>query len=183
MDTELNPYAAPQSELLPDRHDATRERLEHLRTEEHLKACGLLFVGISLINFVSFLSLRKILEREFNVSFETDVPWREIALASLPLVLGFGVYLLKRWAGLLTCIQLITLVLINLKELPANIPGLLVQVLILLFFLSKRVRRVFSRDYQRMIVQTPEMRTRPATWIYPVIVLIVMVLVSFFVRL
>lgn len=192
MDTEINPYAAPRAELLPDRHDAARERLEHLRTEEHLKACGLLFVVCSLtavvVSYEVIIRVAKIkhgLEvrdpriAEFGGS---DFPWMLLFLWGIPLVSGVGLLFLKRWGGVLACILMAAVTLANLTHLPGSIVELVIIAVILRFLLSAGARHVYTNDYQRVILQTPEIRTRPATWVYPLIVLILMLVVGIFWR-
>ncbi|MBB5033084.1 hypothetical protein [Prosthecobacter vanneervenii] len=181
MDTELNPYAAPRAQLVLDHEDAARTRYEFLRTEAHLKACGILVLAGGVMGIIAVVMQRRIIAREFGLSAGL-LPWTQISLLSLQLAVGSGLYFLKRWAGMMAWIIMITAVLISLMQLPGSIVQLLIQAVILRFFLSESARRVFSSNYQRMILQTPEIRTRPATWVYPLIVLIMMFLVGIFWR-
>lgn len=184
MDTEFNPYAAPEAQLVPAHAEAVRKRYEFLRTEAHLKACGLLIMAGSLVAVIgSCIVVARV--GEVYQSMQTRdsripayslpaYPWRLMLGWGLFFVTGAGLYALKRWAAWLTNIVVTLFVLVDLMELPGSLVELLVTAVLLRFLLSKESRHIFSRDYQRMIRQTPEIKIAPATWIYPLIVLHVM---------
>ena len=174
---ELNPYAAPQSQVLPDNSDAVRERQEFLRFEGHLKALGLLIMMLSLMLVTSKVMTFRILAREFGM---TIVPWPFIALYSLTLAVGLGLYFLKRWAGGMMIVFTALLIVINLFQLPGSLIGIIIQALVLRFLLSAGPRRVLSREYQGMIQRTPMIVSPAAAWIRPVMVLLVLLVAALF---
>lgn len=174
---ELNPYAPPQSQVLPDNTDAVRERLEFLRIEGHLKALGVLTMILSLMLATSKVMTFRILAREFGM---TVVPWPYIALYSLSFAVGLGLYFLKRWAGGMMIVFAVLLIVTNLFQLPGSVIGIIIQSFVLRFLLHAGARRVLSREYQGMIQRTPMIVSPAAAWIYPVVALLVLLVAVIF---
>ncbi len=176
MGEELNPYAAPRSQVLADNADDVRLRQEYLPTESHLKACGLLYIYVSILAIMAQVVLWHLLSRELGMSFK---PWLEIAVGSLPLITGLGLYWIKRWAGILAGFLAVLAFGVGCAHMPAGIIEILIQGPFLLFLLSTKTRRILSRDYQRLIRRTPTIKSHAAAWIRPVIVIIALVVILF----
>jgi len=174
MGEELNPYAAPRSQVLADNADDVRLRQEFLRTESHLKACGLLSIYVSILAIMARVVLWHLLSRELGMSYK---PWLEIAIGCLPLIAGMGLYLIKRWAGMLAGFLAVLSIGVGLAHLPAGIIEILIQGPLLLFLLNTKTRRILSRDYQSLIRRTPTIKSHAAAWIRPVIVIIALVVI------
>ena len=175
MGEEINPYAAPQSQVLADNADDVRLRQEFLRAEGHLKALGLLIIVLSLMLITAKVMMLKIFIQDLGMS---QIPWPFVALGSLsllPLIAGMGLYFIKRWAGVLVGLLAVVQILMGIVQLPGGLLEIIVQAAVLRFMLSPRARRVLSSDYQDMIRRTPMIKSPAATWIRPVIVLLVLV--------
>ncbi len=174
---ELNPYAAPQVNTLPENSDAVRVRMEFLRTESHLKAFGILIMVLSLMLITAKVMTWRLLSREFGMLV---IPWPSIFLGSLPFVAGLGLYFVKRWAGILVGVLSVLSIGISLVNLPGSLIEIIIQAIVLRFLLSAGSRRVLSFDYQDMIRRTPMIVSPAAAWIRPVIVLLVLLVAGVF---
>ncbi|WP_395741236.1 hypothetical protein [Prosthecobacter sp.] len=169
---ELNPYAAPQSEAYYDNTNASHVRQAFLRTESHLKALGLLVMVRSLTSLVINLVMMRMLLQEYGM---VVLPWPFIVLGSLLCVAGAGLYFLRRWAGLLTNVLAFLVIVIAFNQLPAGWIAIVFQACVLAFLRSARARVVLSHEYQAAILRTPMIRSRPAAWLVPAVVVVVLV--------
>ena len=169
---EINPYAAPQAEVLATDEDAVRARYEHLRTESHLKALGILY-GVSAFTAVIFKMWRmRFLGRMFDMEVDlTRVPFEDVVMSSLFVLVGIGIAKLQMWAALLAGFVSVSLIVINLTELPAGIVTIVFHLFIIRFLLLRNTRVVFSNAYRTVLCLTPQIRSAPARWIRPVLFL------------
>ncbi len=178
MGEELNPYAAPRSQILAVNADVVRLRQEFLRAEGHLKAFGLLIILLSLMLITAKVMMLKIFFiQDLGMP---EIPWPFVALGSLsllPLIAGMGLYFLKRWAGVVMGVLAVVQILMGIVQLPGGLLEIIVQAAVLRFMLSPRARRVLSSEYQDMIRRTPTIKSRAAAWIHPVIVIIALVVI------
>ncbi len=160
---ELNPYAAPRSQVLEDDPDAARIRRENLPTESHLKAVGVLVVFAGLLNLAAQVMMGRILSEVFG-AFRLSA--FKVAATALPLLFGGALFFLKPWAWRGTCLGLAFLILVGVARFPRGMADVIIHAAVLRYLLSAKTRRVFSADYQDVIRLTPLMRTRPARWVY-----------------
>ncbi len=170
---EINPYAAPQAKILLDDTHAVHMRRTFLRTERHLKAFGLLVMMLSLVAIIAKVMRARVLSEEFGMMI---IPWPQIMISSLMGVIGVGLYLVKRWAGLLAMVLGFLMILISISQLPSGLITIAFQTGALVFLGSVRVRCVLSPDYQSVILRTPMIKSPPAKWIVPVVVVIVLLM-------
>jgi hypothetical protein len=169
-----NPYAPPQADLLVTDAEASRVRLEHLRTEGHLKALGWLLLTLAFTQPVTKMLRARFLARMFEVEVDLTKPPMEYLIQSgALLVIGAGLIKLQRWAGLLAAVSAAVLIIMNLLELPNAFLGafvaIMVNAFILRLLLTAKVRTVFSGNYRSILRLTPLVQSPVARWIRPII--------------
>lgn len=164
---ELNPYAAPQSDVLRQDDDAIRIRQEHLRTEAHLKALGIFYAVASILAIAGTYYMNKAMGADFNVHF--PISTERIILSSAGFVAGAGLFWFQPFAKWLTILLSVIAIGNSLLQLPSGLGGVAIQAFIVRFLLLQKTRRVLARDYADILRQTTELRSRPAGWIWMVL--------------
>lgn len=169
---EPNPYAPPQSPLLPPplpvHSDAEAVRREHINTEATLKTVGVLYYLGAFIVIAAGLSMA--------ANDELTSEWVSMAilviLGVVQFVGGFGLRRLRSWARIPTII----LSGIGLLSFPI---GTLINAYILVKVLGKQGRYVMTPEYQEIIAATPYVKnkTSRAVWIILGVLIVVLILV------
>lgn len=160
---ELNPYAAPKSQVLENDPDAERIRRENLPTESHLKAVGVLIVFTGVLNVAAQVMMGRILSDVFGV-FRLSA--FKVAVMALPLLFGGALFFLKPWAWRGTCLGLAFLIVAGIVSFPRGMADVIIHSAVLRFLLSAKTRWVVSAEYQKVVHLTPLMRSQPARWVY-----------------
>ena len=167
-----NPYAPPQVDLLVTDAEASRVRLEHLRTEGHLKALGILFLSLAIAQPAAYMLRMRFLGRMFDVEVALhELPYDQIANSLALLLVGVGLLKLQRWGGLLAVLRAVVMIFNGILNMPSGLGAILIQAVILRLLLSSKVRLVFATDYREIQRLTPNVKSPVARWIRPVLVL------------
>jgi succinate dehydrogenase/fumarate reductase cytochrome b subunit len=174
---DLNPYAAPQSDVLRQDEDAMRIRQEHLRTEAHLKALGIFYVATTVLAVISTHLTNQAKGAGFGVHF--PISNKQFIIWTANMIAGAGLYWFKPFAKWLTALLLINAGYNSLMQLPLGIGGLIVLGIVLRFLLHSKTRRVLSQDYASILKQTTALRSRPAGWIWLVLAAIALLMLRF----
>ncbi|MDB6006814.1 MAG: hypothetical protein JWR15_3801 [Prosthecobacter sp.] len=162
---ELNPYAAPEAELLVKSAHAGRLRLEHLKTESHVKALGCVMAVLGPRLIVSEWYSMRLRFHDFGLQPGLeDVPSYDYVIASACLIAGGGLIRLMKWAGMVTFILSVIQITLNVPALPYSLVGIAVQGFILRFLYQERTYFVLSSAYQDILRQTPQIKNSTATW-------------------
>jgi hypothetical protein len=162
---ELNPYAAPKAEYVVQNANAQRQRSEHLKTESHIKALGCVMTVWGPRLIVSEWHSMRLRFHDFGLQPGLeDLPWYDYVIASACLMAGLGMMRLIKWAGMLTFILSVTLMTLNVSELPYSLVGIVAQGFILRFLYQEKTCFVLSSAYRHVLRQTPQMTSPTATW-------------------
>jgi hypothetical protein len=173
--SELNPYAAPKAGAVENDAAAEQVRRQHLRTESHLKAVGLLILFGGTLVLMAQWMMGRILAEVFGVFRLSPI---SLMMALLPFVTGAGLFLLKPWAWKAACLGMVLLIILGLLNLPRGIADVVIHASLLRFLLGSGPRSVFQADYQDIIRRTPLLHSQPATWVY-ILMATVTVLLAF----
>jgi hypothetical protein len=167
---DLNPYAAPQSDVLRQDEDAMRIRQEHLRTEAHLKALGIFWMTANILGGLSTYLMNQAKGADFGVHF--PISTERLILCAAGIISGTGLFWLKPFAKWLTILLSVIALGNGLMQLPSGIGGAAIQVFIVRFLLLQKTRRVLAQDYADILRQTTALRSRPAGWIWIILAVI-----------
>lgn len=161
---ELNPYAAPQSDVLRQDDNAIRIRLEHLRTEAHLKALGIFYVAMTIVAVISTLLTNLAKGADFDVHF--PISNKQLIIWPANMIAGVGLFWFKPFAKWLTILLIVSAIINSLMMLPFGIIVVILMGFVLRFLLHSKTRRVLSQDYANILRQTSAVRSTPAGWIW-----------------
>lgn len=172
---ETNPYAAPKAELLPTDADASRTRFEHLRTEGHVKALGWLLAAISITSLFGDWVEKKFRWADFSIEPGLwAIGWDTWLISIVAALAGVGFILLNARAWWLAVLWSAGLGLSNVISLPSSLVGLIIHAAILRFLFQARTRTVLHPSYANVLRLTPLIHSATATWISPVLLLVVL---------
>jgi hypothetical protein len=160
----LNPYAAPQSEVLPHSGDAERIRRRYRRAEAVIRGVGVLYCL-----FACLLVAVALLAKDSSGGQASPIKnWLYFGgLASVFTLLGLGLIKLNRIAGLLAAV--FSVIMIIGSTLQLTIAGILVHGTILAILMGKGGRRVLSSDYKAIIAASPGVSNAISPWIWVVL--------------
>lgn len=171
---EINPYAAPQSQVLQATPQDEIVRNEHLNTEAAIKSAGLLYyLGSLALIAIGVIAL---------ISKDPGKTGFDIFLGMIFLLLGIGMgvaaYGLRRlqsWARPLTILLSSIAVIIGLINLSW---GIVIHIYILAKMLGKQGRFVMSPEYQRIIAATPHVKRKTSIVVKVLLVLLLIILIG-----
>ncbi len=173
---ELNPYAAPQSDVLRQDDDASRIRQEHLRTEAHLKALGIFYVATTILAVISTHLTNQAKGADFGVHF--PISNKQLIIWAANMIAGVGLFWFKPFAKWLTILLIVSATFKSLTQLPIGIIVVTMLGFMLRFVLHSKTRRVLSQDYANILRQSSALRSRPAGWIWVVLAIMLIWLMA-----
>ena len=166
---EINPYAAPQSQVLQATSEDELTRRSHINTEATIKSVGILYyLGALALTLVGGSALAS-----GNPGRGVD----DLAIGVIILILGigqgvaaYGLRRLKSWAR----IPAIIISCIGLLGFPV---GTLINIYILVKVLGKQGQFVMTPEYQRIIAATPHVKrkTSMVTWVLLILLIVILI--------
>jgi hypothetical protein len=166
---EINPYAAPQSQVLQMTTQDEIVRREHLNTEASIKTIGILYYlgGVALIS-ISVISLTS--EGQRNGGYILLLGVSLLLVGAGMGVAAYGLRRLKSWARPLTILISSLAVIVGLINLSWAV---VIHIYILAQMLGSQGKFVMAPEYQRIIAATPHVKRK--TSIVMIVVLLVLV--------
>ncbi len=169
---EMNPYAAPQSQVLQATSLDVLTREEHIKTEASIKSIGLLYYLATLVLIAvgaSFLTSGK-------GSSLSLLPGGLCLLISIGAgVTGYGLRRLRKWARIPTIILSSIAVIYGLINLSG---GIIIHIFILVKMLGKQGQFVMTPEYQEIIAATPHVKNKTSIVVKVLLVLLLIILVG-----
>jgi len=154
MSEDLNPYAAPESEILPDHHDlndAEATRNKYLKHETNLKSFGSLNYLAGGVLLLAGLSAIIIALTEGLDAGGTIVAFVFIALSGIYIFVGRGL----RTCNPIVKIPATILAILGLLNIPV---GTLLSIFLLYLMFNKDGKVVLSKEYQEVMAATPHIK-------------------------
>lgn len=167
---EINPYAAPQSQVLQATSQAEIERTKHINTEATIKTVGVLY-------YLGALALTAAGVAAFSGrEMEEGVPPNVMGALFVVLgvgqgFVGYGLRRLKSWARIPATI----VSCIGLLGFPV---GTLINAYILSKLLGKEGRFVMTPEYQQIIAATPHVKRKSSIVALVLLVLLLITLIG-----
>ena len=173
MEMELNPYAAPQSQVLQSTSLDELTRQEHINTEATIKSVGLLYyLGAFIVVLSGLLCII------LGISSGRDAAWVSRLSGVVLLAIGvgqgvvaYGLRRLQSWARIPTVI----LSSIGLIGFPV---GTLINIYILVKILGQQGKFVMTPEYQRIIAATPHVKRKTSIVVKVLLVLLLIILIG-----
>jgi hypothetical protein len=163
---ELNPYSAPQAEVLTVPEAAETERREHLGAETRLRALGALLHVWGLLLLLLLLRVWRIFNDMEGIPRTNWLGSPVFSMALGGLLLGFQLYRLRSWAAwvlvLLFALGLLGS-LMDFRQPVEAVASTLICAAVLVLLLNRRARRVLASDYRHIIHHTPHIAHRGRT--------------------
>lgn len=170
---EMNPYAAPQVDVLPPTQATSTEemiRTQHLNTEATIKTVGFLYyLGAILIGAaaVGMLAGGRSEDKFFTAGFGLVF----LVLAVGQGIVGYGLRRLLSWARIPTII----FSCLGLLHIPI---GTIINGYILATVAGKKGKTVMTPEYRRIIGLTPHIRRKTSVAVWVLLAVLVLVLVG-----
>ena len=170
MTDELNPYSAPQAEVLTVPEAVETDRREHLGAETRLRAFGALMHGWGLLLVLLLMKVERVFVDVAGLPPTRLVGSPMFSLALGAMLLGFQLYRLRRWAAWVLVFLLSFALLasaLDFQHPPDMLVGVILSSAALALLLNRRARRVLAPDYRQVIHHTPHLahRARTALWV------------------
>lgn len=167
---EINPYAAPQSQVLSTTSEDEIVRQEHINTEATIKSVGALYyLGAFILILLCLVTI-------FGRKAQEEEP--PLLMAAIFLILavgqgfvGYGLRRLQGWARIPTII----LSSIGLLGFPV---GTLINLYILVKVAGKQGKFVMTPEYQRIIAATSHVKRKSSIVAIVLLVLLVIILIG-----
>ncbi len=174
---EINPYAAPQSQVLQNTPQEEAIRKQHINTEATIKSAGCLFI---LGAFV-LLAMGASLTAAMFSSARPDANRAMISVfgvVALVFALGqgftaYGLRRLKSWAR----IPAIIFCCIGLLGFPL---GTLINGYILVKICGDQAKFIMTPEYARIIAATPHVKRKTSVAAMVVLAILIIVLIGIF---
>ena len=173
MEMEINPYAAPQSQVLHTTSQDELIRQEHINTEGTMKSVGTLFYLGAF-----FLILYGLILVGAGLSAMKDGSWVAVIIGVVVLALGigqgrvaYGLSRLKSWARTPTII----IASLGLLGFPV---GTLINIYILVKITGQKGQFIFTPEYQRIVAATPHVKRKTPVVAWVLLILFVIILIG-----
>ncbi|OYW72408.1 MAG: hypothetical protein B7Z37_24940 [Verrucomicrobia bacterium 12-59-8] len=167
---EMNPYAAPQSQVLQVTSEDEVIRQQHINTEATIKSVGALYyLGAFVLVMVSLSMFVGV--RSESLGGSLLVGGFFFALGAGQGVVAYGLRRLQGWARIPTII----LSCIGLLGFPV---GTLINLYILVKVAGKQGQFVMTPEYQRIIAATPHVKRKSSIVAVVLLVLLVIILIG-----
>ncbi|MBB5033054.1 hypothetical protein [Prosthecobacter vanneervenii] len=149
---EINPYAAPQSQILQATSSDELIRQEHINTEATLKSVGILYyLGAFVLTLMGGMALFGSLMNGETASVLLGLFFLIIGVTQG--VAAYGLRRLQSWARVPTII----LSCIGLLGFPL---GTLINLYILVKVAGKQGKFILTPEYQRIVAATPHVKRK-----------------------
>ncbi len=167
---EINPYAAPQSQVLQNTPQEEVERMQHINTEATIKSVGMLYYlatfGLLAAGAVTLMEGKP----------TEDIPPQLLGAILILMALAYGVTAyglrrLKGWARIPTII----FSCIGLLGFPV---GTLINAYILVKVMGQQGKFVMTPEYHRIIAVTPHVKRKSSIVALVLLALLLIVLIG-----
>lgn len=166
----MNPYAAPQVDVMPTATADEHVRQLHINTEATIKSIGTLyylgaFVGV-LVSVASLATMTR-----HGPALETGVALFLGAFGAVQGVLAYGLRRLLPW----TRIPVIVLSCLGLLAFPI---GTIISIYFIATLAGKKGQLVMTPEYRRIIAATPHIKRKTSIFVWVLLVLLIVVLIG-----
>ncbi len=171
---EINPYAAPQSQVLQATTQDEIVRREYINTEASIKSVGLLYY----LGALALIIVGVILCTNNHAGIDISALLPGGLLLFLGIGIGFvahGLRRLQSWARYPTIVLSSIAVLIGLIKLSG---GIVIHIYILAKLLGKQAPFVMTPEYQRIIAATPHVKRKTSIVVKVLLVLLLIILIG-----
>ncbi|OYW76266.1 MAG: hypothetical protein B7Z37_09580 [Verrucomicrobia bacterium 12-59-8] len=167
---EINPYAAPQSQVLQSSSLDELVRKEHINTEATIKSVGTLYyLGAFMVILVG---LSTFVGNNLNIgAYAPLVGVLIIAIGIGQGSVAYGLRRLKGWARIPT-------IIFSCLGLFAFPMGTLINIYILVKVLGKQGQFVMTPEYQRIIAATPHVKRKSSIVALVLLALLLIILIG-----
>ncbi len=168
---EINPYAAPQSQVLHVTPADEETRKQHINTEDTMKSVGALYyLGAFTVTIVGLGAIgASINSRRDGLAASLFIGAVVLALGIGQGMLAHGLTKLRSWARIPTII----LSSIGLLGFPVFTP---INIYILVRISGEKGKFVFTPEYQRIIAATPHVKRETSMVAWVVLILLIILL-------
>jgi hypothetical protein len=170
---EMNPYAAPQSQVICSTTQDEAIRRQHLNTEAAIKSVGSqYYLGAILLTIGGVAwTASGVMHGGHGKGVEVILGGITLAIGIAYGVLANGLSTLKSW----TRVPTIILSSFGLIVFPS---GTLISIYILVKVAGQQGKFILSPEYQRIIAATPQVRYKTSKALWVVLILLVLVLLG-----
>jgi len=171
---ELNPYAAPQSQVLQATSQDELMRQEHINTEAAIKSVGTLYYLAMLVLIAIGVSLFASITP--GKSSSALIPGGLLLLLSIGVgFVAHGLRRLRSWARIPTVILSSLALIIGLINLSG---GIVIHIYILVKMMGKQAQFVMTPEYQRIIAATPHVKRKTSVVAWVLLILFIIILIG-----
>jgi hypothetical protein len=171
---EINPYAAPQAQVLQTTSQDELIRREHLNTEASIKTVGILYylgaMALIATGVITFDS-SKIVKTGNDLLLGIFFMLLGVGMG----VAAYGLRRLQSWARPLTILVSSVVTIIGLINLSW---GVVIHIYIFAQMLGKRGKFVMAPEYQRIIAATPHVKRKTSVVVWVVLIVLLILLIG-----
>lgn len=171
---ELNPYAAPQSQVLQATSRDEIIRKEYLNTEATIKSVGILYyLGAIVLILVSVIPFTK---SNPDLRSSDLIPVVLFLLLSIGMgVTAYGLRRLQSWTRIASIIISSIALIIGLINLSG---GIIIHIYILVKMMGKQAAFVLTPEYQQIVANTPHVKRKTSVLVWVLLIVLLMVLIG-----
>ncbi len=171
---EINPYAAPQAQILQATTQDELIRREHLNTEASIKSVGILYYLFA----VALIAIGVAALAGINPGRSSSLALLQGVLLLVGIGMGFTAYGLRRlqsWARIPTIILSSIAMIVGLINLSW---GIVIHIYILAKVAGKQGQFVMTPEYQRIIAATPHVKNKTSIFVKVLLALLILILIG-----
>lgn len=174
MEMEINPYAAPQSQVLQATSHDERIREEHIKTEATIKSIGLLFYLAAFVLVAVCVSL--LAGSAHGMTGGTLLGGGICVLLTFGVgATAYGLRRLRGWARIPAIVISTIVLIIGLINLSL---GVIIHIYILAKLMGKEARFIMTPEYQRIIAATPHVKYKTSILVKVLLALLLILLIG-----
>lgn len=174
MEMEINPYAAPQSQILQSTSQDELIREEHIKTEATLKSIGLLFYLAAFMLVAASVSL--LAADTHGMTSGALLGGGVCVLLAFGIgAIAYGLRRLRGWARIPAIIITTIALIIGLINLSL---GIIIHIYILAKLMGKQARFIMTPEYQRIVTATPQVKYKTSILVKVLLALLLIILIG-----
>ncbi|MDI1315312.1 hypothetical protein [Prosthecobacter sp.] len=170
---EINPYAAPQAQVLQTTSRDELIREEHINTEATIKSVGILYYlgAFALILYGVLMIITGIRTGRDSLLVSIIIGVVLLAVGTGQGIVAYGLRRLQSWARIPTII----LSSIGLLGFPI---GTLINIYILIKVSGQQGKFIMTPEYQQIIAATPHVKRKTSIVVWVILIVLLLVLIG-----